>query len=117
MTNADCTLYIYSADTEGYDRFFIPSVYWHENKSGNVLKSGLQSVHSTTVFFFDGSHLPVNPGKDLIVKGNCPFALRGDQKTVSENLARAKRSYRFLTVMSVDDCYYGSLPHYEITAK
>lgn len=118
MTNADCTLYRYNAETEGYDRVFIPSVYWHESKGGNTLKSGLQSVHSTTVYVYDKANLPLNPTKDLLVKGECSFTFDNTSpKSISDSFAKFKKQYKFVTVMSVDDCFYGGLPHCEITAK
>lgn len=118
LKNADCTLYRFNKDTEGYERFFIPSVYWHENKGGNILKSGLQTVHSTTVFIYDGNILPETPTKDLLVKGDCSFQFDNTtQKSISESFANFKKQYSFVTVMNVDDCNFGGLPHYEITAK
>ena len=118
MVNADCTLYRYNDKTEGYDRFFIPSVYWHENKGGNTLKSGLQTVHGTTVFIYDSAFLPETPTKDILVKGNCGFKFDNtSQKTVSESFSDFRKKYSFVTVMSVDDCNFGGLPHWEITAK
>lgn len=118
MTNADCTLYRYNAETEGYDRFFIPSVYWHESKGGNTLKSGLQSVHSTTVYVYDKDTLPQTPTKDLLVKGNCSFTFdNSSPKSISESFAKFRKQHKFVTVMSVDDCFFGGLPHCEITAK
>lgn len=118
MINADCTLYRFNADTEGYDRVFIPSVYWHESKSGNALKSGLQSIHNTTVYLYDKANLPLNPTKDLLVKDNCPFVFdNSSPKSISESFAKFKKQYKFVTIMSVDECFYGGLPHCEITAK
>lgn len=118
LTNADCTLYRYNKTTGGYERYFIPSVYWHENKGGNTLKSGLQTVHSTTVFIYDGCNLPETPTKDLLIRGNCPFEFDNtSEKTVSESFTEFKKEYNFVTVMSVDNCNHGSLKHWEITAK
>lgn len=118
MTNADCTLYRYNAETEGYDRVFIPSVYWYESKGGNTLKSGLQSVHSTTVYVYDKAVLPLTPTKDMLVKGNCSFTFdNSSSETVSKSFAEFKKQYKFVTMMSADDCFFGGLPHCEITAK
>ena len=118
MTNADCTLYRYNDVTQGYDRYFIPSVYWRESKGGNTLKSGLQSVHSTTVYIYDGCTLPGTPTKDMLVKGDCPFRFdNSSPKSISESFSRFRKQHKFVTVMSVDDCNFGGLPHYEVTAK
>ncbi len=118
MKNADCTLYRYNAKTQGYDRYFIPGVYWHENRGGNVLKSGLQSIHGVTVYVYKDCTLSATPTKDLLVKGVCHFEFdNSSQKTVAESFEIFKKNYSFVTVMSVDDCTFGSLKHWEITAK
>ncbi len=118
MTNADCTLYRYNAKTKGYDRYVIPSVYWHENRGGNVLKSGLQSIHGVTVFIYNGCNLPLTPAKDMLVKGVCNFEFNNSsQKNVAESFEKFKKECAFVTVMSIDDCTFGSLKHWEVTAK
>ncbi len=118
LTNADCTLYRYNAKTQGYDRCLIPDVYWHENRGGNVLKSGLQSIHGVTVFIYEGCILPATPTKDMLVKGVCSFEFDNtSQKTVAESFEKFKKKCSFVTVMSVDDCTFGSLKHWEVTAK
>ena len=61
MTNADCTLYLYDKATGGYTRYFISGVYWRENKAGNVLKSGLQTADSTTVYLYSDKVVPDSP--------------------------------------------------------
>lgn len=50
LKNADCTLYLYNKATQGFTRHIINGVYWRENKAGNVLRSGLQTADSTTIF-------------------------------------------------------------------
>lgn len=118
LTNADCTLYRYNTKTQGYDRYVIPSVYWHENRGGNVLKSGLQNIHGVTVFIYEDCILPANPTKDMLVKGVCNFEFdNSSQKTVAESFEKFKKKFSFVTVMSVDDCTFGSLKHWEVTAK
>ena len=118
LTNADCTLYRYNAKTQGYDRCFISDVYWHENRGGNVLKSGLQSIHGVTVFIYEGCTLPATPTKDMLVKGECLFEFdNSSQKTISESFTKFKGEHTFVTVMSIDDCSFGNLQHWEITAK
>ncbi len=51
LKNADCTLYLYNKATQGFTRHIINGVYWRENKAGNVLRSGLQTADSTTIYF------------------------------------------------------------------
>ena len=117
MTNADCTLYKYRKDG-GFDRYFVGGVYWHENKAGNVLKSGLQTADSTTVYFYSDSFLPLSPTKDMLVKGDCPFVFdNSTEKTVSDSMKQFRSLYRFITVMSVDDYFFGGNAHFEVSGK
>lgn len=118
MTNADCTLYRYNKLTDGYDRFFIPSVYWHETKGDSIGKSGSDNQDSTTVYIFSRCILPETPAKDMLVKGNCSFYFDNtSQKSVSESFQKFRNQHRFVTVMKIADCFFGSLPHCEISAK
>lgn len=118
LKNADCTLYLYDKTTQGYERFFIPEVYWQESKAGNVLKSGLKNAHNTTVYIYSPCTVPETPTKDMLVKGLCPFEFdNSSQKTISESMKEFRSLYAFVTVESVDNCFYGSLPHFEISAQ
>jgi len=118
LKNADCTLYRYNKATQGYDRYFIQGVYWSENKAGNVLKSGLQSADSTTVYIYNDYVLPETPTKDMLVKGDCRFVFdNASPQTVSASMKEFSKLYCFVTVTSIDNCFFGSLPHFEISAK
>lgn len=116
MINADCTLYRY--ENGKYNRYVIYGVYWRENKAGNVLKSGLQTADSTMVYLYSGEVIPQSVTKDIIVKGICDFEFDNtSQQTVSESMKAFREQYNFVTVMSVDNCMFGGLPHIEISAK
>ena len=118
MTNADCTLYLFDEKTKGYKKHFIADVYWNENRAGNVLKSGLQSADSLTVYLFSDDVVPANPTKDMIVKGYCSFNFNNtDEKTISESMKKFKKSIKALTIMSCDNKMFGGLPHIELSAK
>lgn len=118
LKNADCTLYRYDSSTQGYERFFIPDVYWQESKAGNILKSGLNNAYSTTIYIYSQCNLPKTPAKDMLVKGLCPFEFdNASQKTISESMKEFRSLYAFVTVESIDNCFYGSLPHFEISAQ
>ena len=118
LKNADCTLYRYNKITHGYERFFIRDVYWRENKAGNVLKSGLKNAYSTTVYIYRPCNLPETPTKDMLVKGCCPFEFDNtSQQTISESMKEFSRLYKFVTVMSIDNCFFGSLAHFEVSAE
>ena len=118
MTNADCTLYLYDKATGGYARYFISGVYWRENKAGNVLKSGLQTADSTTVYLYSDKVVPDSPTKDMLVKGKCDFVFDNTSpQTISESKKRFDTEHSHVTVMSIDRYMFGGLPHIEVSAK
>ena len=118
LKNADCTLYLYSKATQGFTRHFISGVYWRENKAGNVLKSGLQTADSTTVYLYSDEIKPLTVAKDMLVRGLCDFDFDNtSQQTISESMKNFKNTYNAVTVMSIDDYMFGNLPHIEISAK
>lgn len=118
MINADCTLYAYDKATGGFIRHAVYDVYWHESKAGNVLKSGLQTADSTTVYLFSDVVLPENPGKDMLVKGICNFEFDNSSPAViSASMKEFSKLHSYITVISIDKCMYGGLPHIEISAK
>lgn len=116
MVNVDCTLYRY--ENGGFVRYIIPNVYWRESKAANVLKSGLMSVDSTTVYLYNDAVVPTSPSKDMLVKGVCPFEFDNTStQTVSQSMKTFTAQYSPVTVMSVDCMMFGGLPHIEISAR
>ena len=116
MVNSDCTLYRY--ENGSFVRYVIPKVYWRQSKAANVMKSGLASVDSTTVYLYDETVVPSSPSKDVLVKGVCPFEFDNTSaQTVSQSMKALMSQYSPVTVMSVDSMMFGSLPHIEISAK
>ena len=49
LANSDCTVYLFDKQTEGFVRKYAEKVYWCENKSGSIVKSGMQTSDSTRV--------------------------------------------------------------------
>lgn len=125
FTNADCTLYLYSKEgkTEKYTRTPVEGVYWEDVKQSSFLKTGQRNaVTALVVIPIESLNGPITftQGKDLIVKGNVEDEIDcTDQKTMSESLARLKKNYDCLTVVSVDERLYGSeaVWHYELSCK
>lgn len=116
MVNADCTLYRY--ENGGFVRYVIPKVYWRESKADNVMRSGLASADSTTVYLYDDAVVPTSPSKDMLVKGVCAFAFDNTSaQTVSQSMKAFTAQYSPVTVMSVDNMMFGGLPHIEISAR
>lgn len=117
MVNSDCTLYRYNSSTGGYDRFYIDKVYWQQDKAGKALKSGLENVDSTTVYLYSDAYLPLTPAKDMLVKGQCPYAFTGTtEQDISAQVKAFRKNYDFVVVKSFADYMFGSLPHVEISA-
>lgn len=86
-----------------------------------MLKSGLQTADSVTVYLPKDSVYPENPSKDMLVEGNCDFVFNNEsQKTVSESMQEFRKLFpKFVTVSSVDRKLYGSpsLQHVKVSAK
>ncbi len=120
LTNSDCTVYRYNKLTQGFDRLYIPAVMWQESKASNVAKSGMQSSGVVSVFI-DSAYArsaPQTTAKDMLVKGNCPFEFDNrDEQSISNSMKAFRAEYSFVTVASIADYLFGSLPHVEITAK
>lgn len=118
LKNADCTLYLFYKKTGGFTRHIINGVYWRENKAGNVLKSGLQTADSTTIYLYSDEIKPLTVSKDMLVKGFCDFEFDNTSpQTISESMKSFRNTYNFVTVMSIDNYMFGGLPHIEISAK
>lgn len=121
QTNTDCTIYKYDGTTGGYNRVYIPTVFWRECKAANVLKSGLQGADSVIIYIpiISSGSAPQTAAKDMCVKGNCGFVFDNtSQQTISDGM-KAFRQHKFVTVSSIDVKRYGiaNLQHIKISAK
>jgi hypothetical protein len=137
-TESSCTVFKFNG--KGFDRYFVGSCHWQENKARNVLKSGDQNADSVTVYIPadylvmtpDESYVPserllanadIAPqtaSKDIIIKGKCSFIFdNSNDRTVSESLKKLRSEYQIYTVMSIDRKLYGSknLQHIKISAR
>ncbi len=137
-TESSCTIFNYNGI--GFNRYYVSSCHWQENKARNVLKSGDQNADSVTVYIpLDSMQLepggnvlpsdyllpssetvPKNASKDIIVKGECNFTFdNSSQQTASQSLRRLREEYQTYTVMSIDRKLYGSknLQHIKISAR
>ena len=120
MTNSDCTVYRHNALTQGFDRLYIPRAVWMECRAANVLKSGMQSADSAVIHiaekYADGA--PRTVGKDMLVRGNCPFEFdNSNAQSISDSMREFRTLYRFVTATSIDNYLYGGLPHVEVSAR
>lgn len=86
-----------------------------------MLKSGLQTADSVTVYLPKDSVCPENPSEDMLVEGDCNFDFNNESpKTVSESMKDFRKLFpKFVTVSSVDRKLYGSssLQHIKVSAK
>ncbi|GAB5081330.1 hypothetical protein Osc1_05030 [Hominimerdicola sp. 21CYCFAH17_S] len=118
LTNTDCTLYAYDKATGGFIRHKMENVYWRENKAGNVLKSGLQTADSTTVYIYTDEVVPQSVSKDMLVKGACDFEFdNSSAQSISASMKAFRGAHNYITVMSIDNYMYGGNPHIEVSAK
>lgn len=113
LFNSDCTLYLWAEN--GYTRHEIRNIYWNENKSATMQKFGIWSANSAIVYFYDNKIIPINPQKDLLVRSICDFEFNNSD--ISKSRQELLKSHKVYTVVSVDDYWFGSLPHYEISIK
>ena len=96
---------------------YAEKVYWCENKSGSIVKSGMQTSDSTRVYFYD-DNAPKTPAKDMLVRGKCEFEFDNQTpQSISESMKIFRAEYDFVTVMSIDDYMFGGLPHMEVSVK
>lgn len=122
ITNTSCTVYRYNSDTQGYDRLYIPCVMWQDSKAANVIKSGLTTVDSTSVYipmqYADSA--PKTAAKDMLVKGDCSFEWDNSTfQTISQSRKQFDKACSHVTVSSIDvkDYSLSNLNHIKISAK
>lgn len=148
-TNADATLYNYYRDKannkEYYTRTYLRGVFWDDTKQANVLKSGLATIESVSVyipFSVDAGgkeYLPpkeytkvgVNDlskyytftvnSKDMIIEGIIDYDIDNtSSQTISAGLSYLKNNYdKNMTISVVDEKNYGTdeMRHWEIGGK
>lgn len=119
LINSDCTLYKYNESNKTFDRFYIPKCYWLEYDSKSQTRQGSSSQAETTVYFYEGCEAyPESPTHDMLVKGKCPFAfLSTTEQGISAELKEFRKTYKFVTIMKINNLMFGSLPHLEVFAK
>ena len=137
LANTDCTLYRFIDSQKikvidgyptidgvrisiknGYERVYIPNAHWDDSRTTRITKSGLITDNSTTIYLFDKAEIPFVSGKDIIMQGKSDFIFDNtNEQTMSASLREFRQSHEFLTVSSVSHCWYGGLPHCEVSAK
>lgn len=137
LANTDCTLYRFVEPKRiklidgyptidgrkvsiknGYERIYIKNSYWSDSRATSITKGGLITDNSTVIFLYDKAEIPFVSGKDLIIQGNCDFVFDNTtEQTISDCFKEFKRLYKFLTVSSISHCWFGGLPHCEVSAK
>ena len=137
LVNTDCTLYRYIEPQrirlidgyptidgvrisikEGYERIYIPKAFWNDSRTTKLSKVGMVTDNSTVIYLYNKAEIPFISGRDFILQGDCDFEFDNtNESTMSQSLKEFKKLYRFLTVSSVNNCWYGGLPHFEVNAK
>ena len=148
-TNADATLYnYYKNKTSGkvtYTRTQLHGIFWDDTKQSNVLKSGLSTIESVSIYIpfsvnTDGKeYLPpkeynklsesdlskyytfATNSQDLIVEGLIDYNIDNTtSQTISAGLSYLKNNYdKVMTISAVDEKNYGSdgMRHWELGGK
>lgn len=142
LFESKCTLYRDNG-SGGFYRYIISECHWQEDRAANVLKSGLQTADSVSVyipkratasnFVPDGEVFPAvvlfptadispkNPSKDMLVKGTVSFEFdNSSPAAVSASMKLFRAQFpQFVTVSSIDRKLYGPerLQHIKISAK
>lgn len=112
LINADCTLYC--MDGSGYKRQVLEGVYWADTTACAAQKSGV-SDNTKAVLYIQGRMLPpMEPMRDIVVKGICTADLSGTEAEVSAKVKELRTRERCYCVLSVSDYSFGGLPHFEI---
>ena len=118
--NASITVYRYKDGT--YERNYIPSCFFMDCIKDSVGRAGEISENGITVYIPISSlaSAPHTPGKDFIVKGNCPFSFAGtSQQAVSAEFKLFRETCQIYAVDTVSVKNYGDelLRHIKITAR
>jgi hypothetical protein len=148
-TNADATLYNYyknkSTGKVTYTKTYLRGVFWDDTKQANVLKSGLATIESVSVFIpfsvdaGDKEFLPpkeyaklnesdlskyytfVTNSQDFLIQGIIDYDIDNtSSQTVTAGLSYLKNNYdKVMTISVVDEKNYGSddMRHWEIGGK
>ena len=119
-TNADITIYTHA---DGYKRHEIKGVFWDESKQSNMIKSGLSTIDSVTIFV-PFANMPPDikfaTAKDLIVNGIVDDEIDNlSQQAYSASLNALRSKYDVYTLSICDKKDYGSadMRHYELSCK
>ena len=148
-TNGNATLYNYYRDKTNnkdiYTKTFLRGIFWDDTKQANVLKSGLATIESVSVYIpfnvdagnkeflppkeyaklgvsdLDKYYTFTTNSKDLIVEGIVDYNIDNtSSQTTSAGLQYLKSNYdKVMTVSVVDEKNYGTdeMRHWEIGGK
>lgn len=119
LKNTDCTVYRYVDG--GYMREYIPECFWHEVHGVKLSAGGFIATDEVYIYISEehAAKAPETAQKDIVIKGNCPFAFDNtSDATVSAGLRKLKSDHSVVTVISVSDKRYGEhLRHIKVVCK
>lgn len=106
--NTDATLYHKGSD--GYERTYLPKVFWSSSKVSNYNRLGLDKVDTTYICIPTTTELSINDNQDYIVEGNCDLV-----SPTEKELAHLGG----VIILRSDKKFYGRKPmwHYEISGN
>lgn len=92
-----------------YLKFQLENLYFEHNKGVNISKNGINNI--STGFIMIPTKDKINlKEKDYVVEG-----LIDDVLDMNTRIKSLQEKYQVYTVLVVDDCRKGSLPHWEVT--
>lgn len=99
---------IFRLDKNSFLKFQLDNLYFEHNKGINMSKNGISNVSSGFIIIPTSENINIKE-KDYIVDGFVDDIL--DQINRIKSL---QAKYQVYTVLSIDDCRKGSLPHWEV---
>lgn len=92
-----------------YKKIQLENLYFEHNKGANISKNGASNI-STGLLLIPTSQIVDIQEKDYVVNGYVDDVL-----DMNNRLKSLQQKYQVYTVLVIDDCRKGSIPHWEVT--
>lgn len=114
---------VYHNNGKSWERAVYAGCFWEDDRQRAISKSGLQDADRlyVSVLFAAAPELQLEPGKDMIVKGECPAVIDNtSQNTQSATIKALRAEYEVFTVTALslkDHSCNRRMHHWEIGGK
>ena len=92
-----------------YKKIYLDNLYFENNKGVNISQNGVNNVSTGFIIIPTTSEIDIKE-KDYVVDGYIEDVLDENNR-----LKHLQQKYQVYTVLSIDDCRKGGLPHWEVT--